>query len=298
MVFLLVLPLLIDAVTDPPGNLAQIVGWSVAGDEPRSGFGMASELVRRATSLSFVTEPSFSAPFFTIDEVRPGIGGGVLLVLLAGCTWLANRKRWEVEAFLCVSLLVAWAGGLLAASQVVRPVEFWQVTWMQPLAWLSWASVVAVAARWCTTRDVSRLVALAVVVAIAAASLVVAGHAAGPSQVAQFEAQTIDIVADRLDSSSGLIRLDATGDFGSVAMLAGVIVELARRGIDVCVPKVRSFVYGDHRTCGNRAVAEAFTIRIEAEPLPPIDPACVEVERLQLIGGSRLRVVRDNCAGS
>ncbi len=281
----LALPALIDVVTHWPGNLERVANWSLTNDEPTIGLSQSLRLVGRSTSLSFPFHPAFPNQFvFSIGSVDSGFLPGTLLVLLAIAAIVTARRRMVAEASLCACLLVAWISGFVAASRVTQPLAFWLVEWLQPLAWLTWGSIVLVAWTLLQPAAVDRFRSARL--AQAASLLAFVGVLAGTVGYVHKSASADDdhttttpieafvAAADHLDRSQP-IHIDYGGDpFSAGTIFLAVANELNKRGFDLCVDAAFANQFGEARVCTGRSDLALF-IRNEPTALAPPDNSTV-----------------------
>lgn len=276
------LPLVADAVGDPPGNLARLVRWTVTNDVEATGARGALSVLGRQTSLSFLTDPQ--PPSFVstlVDQVPGALAPGGLLVLLTVALIASVQRGLRTEASLVAVCLGVWATAVVAIVNVRGPRYAWLFGWLQPLGWLSWAAVMLVGWR-LTEQIVTRLrveprktVVGGCVAASALCALFAVGHARNSldggfvlpeltKPIGQFAADVAD--ADLHDP----ILIDFAGDpEQSGALHAGLVNRLDRAGLDIVVTPNLRLQFGDHRVVERRPGAHLL-VRAESirEPVP------------------------------
>lgn len=273
------LPALYDVVAHWPGNLGHLAGWSLSNDEPTVGLGDALRMVGRSSSLSFPLHPRFPNQFIlAIESVSVGFAPGALLVLLAAATAISVRRRWRDEAVLCGCLATVWFAGLVAAARVTRPLAFWLVEWLQPLAWLTWAAVALVAWRMVQPR-VGRLLdrpRMRSAVAVVGAIVLGAGTAAYAHGLPPAGDFTYADAIDRLVSGARTVGrdqpifFDYTGDpFTAGTVFLAVANELDQHGFEICVRPEYAIQFGQRRVCPGRGDVR---LLIRDEPLATDTP--------------------------
>ncbi len=275
------LPALYDMLAHWPGNIWRLIKWSVNNDESTIGVSDSLRLLGRSTSLSFPVHPRFPNQFvFSIGVVDSGFLPGTLLLLLCIALALTVRRRMVAEASLCGGLMVVWISGLVAASRVTRPLAFWLVEWLQPLAWLSWGAVVLVGWRMlqpladvrfrrCRVRQVGAgfaLIALTLgTIGYAHRTASANAHDTTIAPIKAFTAAT-----GRLDKSQP-IHLAYDGDpFAAGTIFLALADQMDRAGFRLCVDAAYASQFGNSRVCPGRSDFELL-IRDEPTALAPPD---------------------------
>ena len=279
----LALPVLYDVIAHWPGNLGRLIDWSFSSGEATIGVPDALRLVGRATSLSFPLHAELPKQFvFATGGVDHGLVPGVLLVMVLAAMVVAVRRQMRAEALLCGVVLATWVSGFFATTRVTRPLFFWLVQWMQPLAWLTWAAVAIVAWR-CVQPLVVRCRSASLVAAIGsgvAAVVLVGGtlaYARGAAGADRDDSSVAPITtfveaASSLDRSQP-IHIAYEGDpFATGTVFLAVANQLDRAGFDLCVDADVEHQFGGHRVCDGRADMQLL-IRGESTALPPPDGA-------------------------
>lgn len=286
------LPVAVDALTDPPGNLARLARWSLTHDEPQIGFGTAARLLGRTSSLTFLVEPRLErGVFLDIETVELGVLPGVAIVLLAAAWTAAHRAGWRRERAWCSIVGSLWLSGLVAAASITRPLGWWLVQWLEPIGWMTWSAIVLVGWRLVAIRRPLVAVSPAVpAVALAVLALGTAAHAVDvvrSHEPTSVQTDTIRALADAADAAVGAdpiepVAISTDGEpLLADATLAGVVAALDRRGIDTCVEVRLVDKFGEHRVC-SAEVADRWVLRLErtAADAPPGSVAIVVVDPL------------------
>ena len=276
-------PVVVDAVADPPGNLARLGRWSLMHDEPQIGLGTATRLLGRTSSLTFVGEPRLErGVLLDIDSVEFGILPGIAIVLL-GVAWiLALRAGWRRELVWCSIVGSLWLSGLVAAASITLPLGWWLVQWLEPLGWMTWSAVVLVGWRVVTERaptvaGARGAIAVTGLVALLAGSVVHAVDVHRSHERTTAEHDTVRRLAAAVPRPDvdGPISFTTDGDrLLADATLAGVVAALERRGLGSCVEPRLVDKFGDHRVCGDD-VSVRFLLRHEPTSAPGPDGAAV-----------------------
>ncbi len=277
----LALPALVDTVAHWPGNIWRLINWSFNNDEQTIGASESLRLLGRSSSLSFPVHPRFPNQFvFSIDVVDSGFLPGALILLLLIALALAVRRRMLSEAWLCTCLTILWVSGLIAADHVTRPLAFWLVEWLQPLAWLTWGAVALVAWRLLQPHAAGRFgrVRMRQAGTFAALATLVVGTVGYTHGTASANAHdttvapiTAFVAATRQLDKSQPIHVSYGGDpFASGTIFLAVADEMDRAGFRLCVDAVYANQFGGSRVCRGRDDFELF-IRNEPTALVPPD---------------------------
>lgn len=294
-----IVPVGIDAIGDPPGNLARLLRWSVTHDEPQIGIDTAARLLGRTSSLTFVIEPRLErGVFLDIETVALGALPGIALLLLAAAWFVAWRAGWRQELVWCSIVGSLWASGLVAAASITLPLGWWLVQWLEPLGWMTWSAIVLVAWRLVSSRVRGRVDArVPIVVALGAllagtvvhAVDVVRSHTDHTVQHA-----TIRELADAVPAGVGEGRVSIATDGDALladATLAGVVTALDRRGVDTCVDPRLVDKFRAHRVCGPD-VGRRLLLRLERSTAPAPEGATTIVVVDPLGGEARAEIDR------
>lgn len=271
-------PIVGNLLTDPPGNIARLVRWSLANDEPRVGLRDSLRMVGRSSSLSFLHDPQLPGLFFLeLGAVDPGILPGLSIALLVSALVGADRRGWTEERRWCAIVAGLWATGIVAAAVITEPLGWWLVQWLQPLGWLTWTAIALVGWRYATEhaspprRSRINRWAIAGCVVVAATAVIDHGRDAldAPERTADL-ARPVSVLADGFVAASDgrSARLDFAGaPLLAETMLSGLVNELDRRGVDVCVDEQLAYKLGAHRVC-DRGDERRFVVRVEPRSLP------------------------------
>lgn len=273
------LPALYDAVVHWPGNLGDLAEWSVTNSEPTVGLADGLRVIGRTSSLSFPLHARFPNQFVvSIGSISTGVAPGSLLVLLAVAAVFAIRRRWRAEGVLCGCLALVWISGTFAAANVTRPLEFWLIEWLQPLAWLTWAAVALVAwrllqpavQRWLSAAHVRTATAV-----VAAGALAIGTVAYTRGAASAHEGDTYTGPIDELTRAAATLGAEQPlyfgydGDpFSAGTMFLAVANELDKAGFAICVDAAFANQFGSARVCSGRPDVRLF-IRNEPTALPP-----------------------------
>jgi MFS family permease len=276
-----VVPVGLDALVDPPGNLARLVRWSLTHDEPQIGFGTAGRLLARTSSLTFVTEPRLArGVFLDIQTVELGLLPGLAVLLLGAAWFVAWRAGWHRELVWCSIVASLWVVGLVAAASITLPLGWWLVQWLEPLGWMTWSAIAVVGWRVVAERRPRLATAPALpAVALALLALGAAVHAvdvARSHEPTTVHDDTIRRLAEAVppDDGAGPVAITTEGDpLLADATLAGVVAALDRRGVDTCVEPRLVDKFRAHRVCG-LGVGGRLLLRLERTAAAP--PAAAE----------------------
>ena len=269
-------PVAIDAVADPPGNLARLVRWSLTHDEPQIGFGTAARLLGRTSSFTFPVAPRLErGVFLDIETVELGVLPGSSVVLLAAAWLVAWRAGWRRELVWCSIVASLWVSGLVAAASITLPLGWWLVQWLEPLGWMTWSAIVLVAwrtaATWRPGLRVARAPAAAALLALLAGPAVHAADVVRWHERTTVQHDTIRQLADAV-APLGLIEPVAITPAGDLlladATLAGVVAALDRRSVETCVERRLVDKFRDHRVCDADAGSHLL-LRLERTSAPP-----------------------------
>lgn len=253
------LPVAVDAVLDPPGNLARIVGYFLGGGsgEEIVGLGTAAGLLAAeyqpvpawlGGGERLVGLPPAAVPASTLWLAVP-------LVLLTAAWVVARRAADPVGQRLVVMVGVLNVVGVAALTRVVGAPEPYLFYWRTPVA-----TVTVLAVAWVVGRHLAgasaRSRAPAAVAAGAAAVAAVAWPSLAlavevvqhPAAVHDLEPVAVDIL-DQLDDRpfpDGTLLLRFAGSpLGGLQ--AGLFDELDRRGVDVRFHQGHPFQFGRQR---------------------------------------------------
>lgn len=298
----LVVPLVVDAVVNPPGNVLRIVSWMLDPTEDTRGFGTGVRILGRAGS---VTYPFDGFEVFFDELVTPipvGVLPGIMFVVFAGAAWLGWSQRWVRD--MTVVVAAGWSGVFFASANLRGPLLAWLVGWVAPLAALTWVSAVAAAAvgvwfRTAPTGPDARLRAarrtMAGCVGVAAvATVVVAGVPTSAATVRDPFVWTeigdsVDVLVDAIDNVTAgrVVRVDFDGqNVTAGALHAAVVNELDRADVTVRVDDDLLLQYGAHRL-GDHDI----TVVVAAEPVVVDRPAnWVTLAVVDAAGADRERI--------
>jgi hypothetical protein len=299
-----VMPVAVDAIGDPPGNLARLVRWSLGNDEPQIGAETALRLLGRTSSLTFLREPRLErGVFLDIGAVGLGVLPGLAVALLAAAWLVARRARWRRELVWCTIVGSLWVSAFVAAASITRPLGWWLVQWLEPLGWMTWSAIALVAWRLAADRRTQLAVSTAVpVVALAVLALGVTAHAVDvvrSHERTSAQEDTIRLLADAAADAAaaaapiGPVAVVTGGDpLLADATLAGVVAALERRGVDTCVEERLVAKFRAHRVCGPD-VGERWLVRLErtvtAVPAGWVEIAVARLSRSEgQVAGGRL----------
>jgi hypothetical protein len=240
---------------------------------------VALRIIGRTSSLSFPVHPQFPGRFvLTIDTIAVGIAPGTLLVLLAAALVVSFRQRWPAETALCCCLALGWAAGVVAALNIAEPLLPWLIDWLQPLGWLTWATVTLVGwrmvqhrvqrdARWTQIRrGAMGLAALTFVIG----TVVYARHSATTDYVSAEATPVVDQFTQAATSVGAQpdIFITYEGDqLFAGTLMAGVVNRLDSSGFGMCVDPSLGYQYGSARVCAGRP-DQYLLIRLETFVIP------------------------------
>ncbi|MFP5487295.1 MAG: hypothetical protein ACLGHQ_03185, partial [Acidimicrobiia bacterium] len=251
-----VLPVAIDALADPPGNLARLVRWSLTNDEPTIGPATALELIGRTSSLTFPIAPRLErGVFLDIETADVGVLPGVAVVLLAASWWAAWHSGWRREVAWCSIVGSLWLSGFVAATSITRPLGWWLVQWLEPLGWLTWSAVALVG--WRVAVELRPALANARLLPIASLTvltLAVVAHTIDVVRAHEATTAQDDAVRRLADTAAAAAPGEPAGivvegePLLADATLAGVVAALDRRGVETCVEERLADRFHRHRT--------------------------------------------------
>jgi hypothetical protein len=272
LAILTLVPIAIDTVVRAPGNLARLVRWSVSNDEASIGVGEALRLLGRASSVSFPFEPEQPRFVLWADTGRLGLLPGATVLALIVLGVVASRRRDREMLTLTLVLATVWVSGLIAASSIVDPPEWWLVEWLQPLGWMTIAGIALGTWRFLVRPHLDRyerplavagIAALVVVVSIS--TVVEVGNASELDGRNEVAVEPVDLLSDAIERYSGadVVRIDVgPSDFSAENMLAGLVDESIARGVAVCVDATLGYKFPDAVVCDPR-VPPALVLRTE-----------------------------------
>lgn len=251
-------PLLVDAVRRPPGNLVDLVRWSVDNERDVIGFPSALRLIGRASSLTFPMRPRPPQFLLWVETDALGLLPGAFIAAIPVLGIVAWRRNRREEMLLSIVLGVVWLSGLVAASSVLDPPEWWLVEWLQPLGWMTVAATAFSVWRLLVRPNVSRtgpfrtigvgLVASALLVAVIAE----VGTNSEFDDRAMIAVGPVVELSDAVEDAAGgaIVRIDTIDpDFSGENMLAGIVNEVTKRGVDVCVDDRLAYKFPDDTVC-------------------------------------------------
>jgi hypothetical protein len=257
-----VVPIVIDAVDRPPGNLGRITRWSIDHDEPRVGVRTAAQLLGRTSSLTFLREPRLErGVLLDIDVVDVGLLPGLAVLLLAIGWVVARRAGWRREVTWCSVVGSLWLSGAVAIVAITRPLGWWLVQWLEPLGWMTWSAIALVAWRVVapalktTQREAMVIVVSVALVAGAAVHAVDVARAHDGTTVEQAAIRELTDAAASVDTDGATLAITTAGvPLLADATLAGVVAGLERRGVAACVEARLSDKFRPHRVCDGDTV--------------------------------------------
>ncbi len=186
--------------------------------------------------------------------VLPAITIGVVAVL-GVIAWRRDRRE---EMLLSCTLAVVWGSGLVAARSILAPPEWWLVQWLQPLGWMT-AGAAALLLWRLEIRQIvgdtrlARSVGIALVAAaVPVALLVEIGTIDDFDGRSAIAVEPVDRLTDAVAEVAGdlSVRIGTVDpDFSAENMLAGVVNEAIRRGLDVCVDPRLAYKFPDDALC-------------------------------------------------
>ena len=284
------LPAVVDAAVDPPGNAVRLLRWTFTNDEPTVGWSTSARLIGRTSSLTFPAAPRLErGVFLDIDRVQVGVLPGVALVLLAVAGVLAHRRAWRRESVWCAVVGTLWVSAFVAAASITRPLGWWLVQWLEPIGWLTWSAIAVVV--WRLVADLRpaerrRRTLPAATAVTAALSVGVGAHAIDVARSHERTSAEHATVAQLVDAADGLDRpvgIETSGEpLLADATLAGVVAGLERRGGHACVEPRLVDKFRDHRICDDGPADLVLRLELRAEPPPagtvtlaivdPLDP--------------------------
>lgn len=297
---LAVVPVVVDVLRDPPGNLGRLAEWSLTNDETTLGWGEVFRLLGRTSSLSFLWHPE--QPRFVIEATTDSAGvlPGALVALLVVVMAAAWRARRPEEATLCGLVLVWWLAAVVAVRSIVAPPWYWLVEWLQPLGWVTVGAVALTAWRvwgrgaWRWARPAASIGLLG----LGAVTLV--GQAGVLDELREREGRTGVPVTGLADASAsvasaGGVSFELGGSlFAGEEMLAGVVNELGERGVRVCVTADLAYKFPAATACAPEGTTH-LVLRTEqaVEEPPPGTRLLTVVDDLDPPTRSRVARTRD-----
>jgi hypothetical protein len=236
VIVLLWLPLLVEQVTAPTGNIAEFASFALARHERHGVADSAWAFASGVTSLPFGLsgrEPPHALP--ALDAGRIGV-----LVLFAGTAvvCLVGGLR-RGDRFVTALGVATWAGGavcVVLATQVVGPLLTYLVYWMVAVPLASLIGVAVLISRVIRRRGM----VIVVVVGVLAAAGAAAAMRGAPPIAADSDLRVARII--EAAGEQGLLRADrpllvttASRGHGEWIALTGLVSALDRLGIDVRV---------------------------------------------------------------
>jgi hypothetical protein len=237
------MPPLVEEVTGDPGNLTRAWEWFRSGGpeaEPARGYllgwrlvtsqyGVPPEWLFGERPLGIILEPGY-----LYDPMAP-----VLLMVVAGASYLLWRSRPAGSGRLVAVWLAASVAGVVATARTVGPVYEYRVGWVRVLgmvagvitAWAGWSALVAW--RPALERRVllpASLAVLAVLAVVGSVAHVNAGrpHPRGSATLAAL----VPGVVDGLPGGDGPVLVDGAMSFDANVFASGLLLQLERRGVD------------------------------------------------------------------
>jgi hypothetical protein len=269
--FVALAPLLVDTVRRPPGNVADLVRWSLGDDRDVIGFAGAVRLLGRASSLSFPGRPE--PPRFLLWVQTDGLGllPGAFIVSMVVLGVIAWRRNRQEEMLISIVLSIVWISGVLAARSVPAPPEWWLVQWLQPLGWMTVAATGYSGWRLLIRPNIAHASVRTAGVGLVAAVVLVAG-VAELRTISEFDGRSaiavepVDELTDAVEAAAEgrVVRIDTVDpDFSGENMLAGVANEAAKRGVEVCVDARLAYKFPDQLVCSGE---EEVVLLLQTEP--------------------------------
>jgi hypothetical protein len=248
------IPVILDTVLHPPGNLAKVVHDTVLqASEPKVGVGTALGLLAAA----FRPVPAWlggTAPLdgLTLTATPASTEWLLVPVVVCAAAGYVARRTGDVDGQRLVALTAAMLGAGVVALASVQGATFpYLFYWRDVLGALTIVTGAAVAIRAIArTRPVVASVGTAAALAITLVAIIplTADVATAAPVFDRFGPATQDLV-DQLAAAgqpAGAVLIRPAGDpLGGVE--GGIFDELARRGADVRVDADRSFQFGQDR---------------------------------------------------
>lgn len=296
---LLWVPALLDSVLHPPGNLYEILRWSVQGGEGEATAGLATgvELIGSATDLGRPPWEGLPAFISVVTPTWTALSGGLLLLLVAAGA-VAVRRGLRSERNLVAVCLASWCWSVLAVSRVAGPLYSWIFWWLYALVAVTWLAIGLVAVRLVMAsvprREEVARAALPAACGLAVALLAVTAlgslrsdfywHPDAASAVVTFTDAAERWLPDRR------VALDFAGQTDAAAVYSGLVTRLKRGGVTVLVPAGQEPQFGRRHARSDLDSSPALLVRAETvfEDVPPgyevlsvVDPLA-DAERSEL----------------
>ena len=272
---LLWLPVLIQQLTQTPGNLATL--YHFFRDHHREhSYGDAWHVL--ASQLSAWPDWIHGSVVRNIYSGALDLSGKapipVSLIVLVGAgvlTWRRAKDALRFDALLVVAVVAAVA----SVSRIVGDIFPYLVTWTWAIGMLTWLAIAWSVARWWQTREstdprVGRIalgVAAVGLVVVCAVNVVDAAGAGNPDPIGSRRVAALTpLVRDALPAGRGAVEIRAGTTPGSVWIGAGIADALERDGIDTVVSQGLGFAYG-----AERVVKRGERVRLVVLPVEPDD---------------------------
>jgi hypothetical protein len=248
-----VAPMVVEQLTVEPGNLTQLYHHFTSNDEGVAGFGRATSITARHLSPTapWVSGHEPDDPF-TGDVVGAPRWWALLSVgVFAAAFVVAWRRRDREAVLLQATVALALAAGVFAVARTTGDTYTYLFNWMRALGMLVWLS-----AAWSGFRALPP--ASSARVRSVGGPVLVAGTALA-SLAAIVPAATFDVPYKPYSAAMRDVReptAEAVGDsavlIGPVGdcwaeVLAGVALDLEKRGVVVKVRPELEYQYGRHR---------------------------------------------------
>jgi hypothetical protein len=272
VVAVLWLPVVVQQLTDSPGNLSAL--YHFFRDHGREhSYGDAWHVI--ASQLSLWPDWLHGSVPRNIYSGALDLSGSapipVSLVVLLGATVLTWRRA--KDAFrLDVVVLLTTVVAVLSVSRIVGEIFPYLLTWTWALGMLTWLAIAWSVARWWQTREqvdprVGRIalvvaaVALVVVCVVNVVDAARAGNPDGPGS--RMVAELTRDVRAAVPDGAGVIEIRAGMTPGSVWVGAGIADALEHDGIPTRVAPDLGFAYGTDRVVGDQDDVRAVILPVE-----------------------------------
>lgn len=254
-------PVALNEIVDRPGNLTQIVRFSLDNTRPTMGFDSAIDQSLHAVTLPTILARTDLPGTFFLGGVGPyrGALGVVVIAVLAGLAWRGLRHDRTLGRLALVALVLLFAG-FVNGGNIPLSTESWRVNLYR---W-EWAAsfvivvalgiAVALLARRFVPSGVDRAGAVTPIALLVVTALVVVAVVAGngtddhnrekPSFA--LEKRVGKVVLDHVDHSRPVLVV-VDGYAAQLSVGPYVIYRLARAGIHVEVQDFNTQPYGNAR---------------------------------------------------
>jgi hypothetical protein len=273
------LPMVIDVVRRPPGNMGRLLRWAVSNDLDVTGFPDAMRLLARTSSLSFPLVPEQPRFLLWAETGSVGVAPGFFFVLVCVLGVVAARRRQRQEVALSGVLFVLWVSGFVAARSVVEPPEWWQIEWLQPLGWMTIAGATTLCWRLVLHPAPSvpppklEFVATGLLCVAIAVSIVSQVRSLGELDGRTTETvEPVERLADAMQSIAGSagVRVEiVVPDFPAENLLAGLVNESVDRNVDVCVGDALAYKFPSALICSD---SERPAVLLRTETVAQAEP--------------------------